>query len=445
MHELFLEIKFDGVFELFGGLVKISGISYFMFIVAIVIFLGYMLGRISVKGVSLGTAGVFIIALLFGALFKDSIAQIHINTFKAVDEAGKAIEGAKVKPGSDYGTAFKAIENLGLVFFVTAVGFIAGPNFFKNLKKNFKSYILLGLIIILAGALSCAGCYFIGKGSESDKNYFVSMLVGLLSGSLTSTPAFSAAKATVSDTFGNVYEEAVTVGHGIAYLFGVVGVVLFVQLIPKLTGANMDEERKKITVVDTGEAKASDKKKINIDVFGLFVFGLATVIGIFVGAIRIPLSSKGFDGTCFSLTTTGGALLTALVFGHIGSVGAVSLKVEKKILEVFRELGLMLFLIGAGVPGGVKFVENFKPAYFVYGVVMTIVPMIIGFLFAKFVLKLPLLNNLGSITGGMTSTPALGTLINVAKTDDVASAYAATYPIALIAVVLASQFLIILL
>jgi putative transport protein len=44
----------------------------------------------------------------------------------------------------------------------------------------------------------------------------------------------------------------------------------------------------------------------------------------------------------------------------------------------------------------------------------------------------------------MTSTPALGTLIEVAGTDDVASAYAATYPVALVAVVLASQFIIIL-
>lgn len=73
---------------------------------------------------------------------------------------------------------------------------------------------------------------------------------------------------------------------------------------------------------------------------------------------------------------------------------------------------------------------------------MTILPMIIGFIIAKNVLKLPLLNNLGSITGGMTSTPALGTLINMAGTEDIASAYAATYPIALIAVVLASQLII---
>lgn len=73
---------------------------------------------------------------------------------------------------------------------------------------------------------------------------------------------------------------------------------------------------------------------------------------------------------------------------------------------------------------------------------MTILPMIIGFIVAKNVLKLPLLNNLGSLTGGMTSTPALGTLINMAGTEDIAAAYAATYPIALIAVVLASQLII---
>ena len=81
---------------------------------------------------------------------------------------------------------------------------------------------------------------------------------------------------------------------------------------------------------------------------------------------------------------------------------------------------------------------------FVYGAIMTLLPMIVGYFVAAKVLKLSLLNNLGSITGGMTSTPALGTLIAVAGTDDVASAYAATYPIALVSVVLASQFLTVL-
>ena len=115
---------------------------------------------------------------------------------------------------------------------------------------------------------------------------------------------------------------------------------------------------------------------------------------------------------------------------------------QEQTLKIFRELGLMLFLVGAGIPGGAEFVECFDVMYFVYGVIMTIFPMIIGFIVAKYVLKLPLLNNLGSITGGMTSTPALGTLINTAGTEEVAAAYASTYPIALIAVVLVSQFLI---
>jgi putative transport protein len=109
---------------------------------------------------------------------------------------------------------------------------------------------------------------------------------------------------------------------------------------------------------------------------------------------------------------------------------------------LFRELGLVLFLVGAGIPGGAEFVANFDAMYFVYGVVMTIVPLILGYLFARYVLKLSLLNNLGSITGGMTSTPALGTLIGVAKTEDVASAYAATYPFSLVLIVIASQLII---
>ena len=73
---------------------------------------------------------------------------------------------------------------------------------------------------------------------------------------------------------------------------------------------------------------------------------------------------------------------------------------------------------------------------------MTLMPMLIGFILAKYVFKLSVFNNLGSITGGMTSTPALGALISTAGTDDVASAYASTYPIALVFVVLAAKVIL---
>ena len=426
--------------SLFGGVVSVTGIGFLMLCVLAVAAVGYALGRITIKGVSLGTAGVFIVALVFGALFYKYI-DVQLLSKVTVDAGGESVAKSVSYAGND----LKIVENLGLILFVTAVGFIAGPNFFKNLKKNFKSYILLGVVIVLAGALTCAGCFFIGRGAESDPKEFVAMLVGILSGSLTSTPAFSAAKATVLPE----YESAVTVGHGIAYLFGVIGVVLFVQLIPKLSKADMEHERSLLhgagTEGEGTEGKKAPDKLFSLDKFGIGVFALAAALGVVIGAIRIPLSGKGLSGTTFSLTTTGGALIVSLLFGHFRRIGRLNITPDKKTLEVFRETGLMLFLIGAGIAGGAKFVEYFKAVYFLYGVAMTVIPMIIGFVFAKFVLKLSLLNNLGSITGGMTSTPALGTLINVAGTDDVASAYAATYPIALIAVVLASQFLILLL
>ena len=109
-----------------------------------------------------------------------------------------------------------------------------------------------------------------------------------------------------------------------------------------------------------------------------------------------------------------------------------------------REFGLAMFLLGAGSHAGAGFVETLQEQgvlLFVYGAVMALVPMFVGFLVAMKGLKLSTFNSLGSICGGMTSTPALGTLIRVTETDDVASAYAATYPIALVCVVLASQFM----
>ena len=54
--------------ELFSGVISIKTITFLMFCVFAITAVGYLLGRITIKGVNLGTAGVFIIALLFGAL-----------------------------------------------------------------------------------------------------------------------------------------------------------------------------------------------------------------------------------------------------------------------------------------------------------------------------------------------------------------------------------------
>jgi putative transport protein len=201
---------------LLGGVISISNTYTFFLVLFAVLLFGYLIGRITIKGVSLGDAGVFIIALFFGALFFN------------MNEAGELLFAASSKP-YDFSAGLTIVEALGLILFVTSVGYIAGPKFFGNFKRNFKSYVLLGIVIILVGGLSAIGCILagdaIGYGSSIEtRDGFVAMIVGLLSGSLTSTPAFSAAKATVAPE----YTGLVSVGHGIAYIFGVVGVVLFV-------------------------------------------------------------------------------------------------------------------------------------------------------------------------------------------------------------------------
>ena len=521
--------------QIFNGVILVQGIPFAMFSSFVCIFIGLLIGRIKIKGVSLGHSGVFIIALLYGALFADHIS-ITIS---------QKYNGEKIDISAN---VLKVIENMGLILFIGSVGFISGPKFFTNLKKNFKSYLIEGLLIILTATLTCVTCFYIGKSSAKDVDEFNAMMVGIFSGALTSTPAFSAAKAT-ADT---KYESAVTVGHGIAYLFGVIGVVLYVQFVPKIIGANMEVERyiiedqivkrvgtertdveslhrsggdmhndvhiknekneknkkdelniknnvekiieydpkrvpteridstsrqnkliievssneknKKKNIENENEQEqkneqdheneehetendtenVKDKAWLVLDKDGLCVFSFGALAGIFIGAIRIPLSKKLLDGTTFSFTTTGGVLITTLVLGHYGRICCLSLKIKQNILELFRDLGLIFFLLGTGISGGAKFIDYFKPIYFLYGIAMTIIPLLIGFIFGKYVLRLSLLNNLGSLCGGMTSTPALGTLIDISGTNAIGNSYAATYPIALISVVLSSQFMVIL-
>ncbi|MGM9936021.1 MAG: permease [Candidatus Ornithomonoglobus sp.] len=369
-----------------------------VFLIAVI---GYLIGGIKIKGIEIGTAGVLLVALVFGHF------QFEVPDF---------------------------VNDLGIALFVTSVGFIAGPKFFRNFVKNAKSYVLLGLLIIAAGAAVCVAVVLISGGKISPP-----LAAGLLTGALTSTPGLAAAK----EAAGELGSQAAT-GYGIAYPFGVIGVVLFVQLIPKILKVDMDAERKSFEATNAVKEKKYSGRLFKFDVLGLMPLAAAITLGVLLGKVTIPLPG----GAHFALGTSGGPLITGLIFGHFGHAGKIDITVKPEVLKTTREFGLVLFLIAAGIKGGQSFVSVLMEQgvmLFVYGALMTLIPMLIGYIFARYVLKLSLFNNLGSICGGMTSTPALGTLISVTGTDDVASAYAATYPVALVFIVLASQFIIVLL
>ncbi len=374
----------------------LSNSAFQVFSIAMI---GYLLGRIKIRGIEVGDAGILIVSLIAG----------HFGV-----------------------TCPAFAKSVGIVLFVASVGLIAGPKFFHNFVKNFKSYVLLGFCVIITGGICAALICLIGRVDGA-------LAAGLLSGALTSTPGFAAAQEAAGDL-----RDVVSVGYGIAYPFGVIGVVLFVQLVPKFLKVDMAKERAKLEA-SSGKAQDISKLKnlIAVDSLGMMPLCLTIVLGLIIGMIKIPLPG----GAYFSLGTSGGPLISGLIIGHLAHIGPIDLRPKKSVMECMREFGLFLFLIGAGCEGGTGFVETIAeqgPILFVYGVIMTLVPMVVGYIFAKKVLKLPVLNNMGALCGGMTSTPALGSLIQVAGTDDVASAYASTYPVALVTVVLVEQVIVLL-
>lgn len=396
-----------------------------LFVVFVILSLGYALGAIKIKGISLGSAGVLLVAIIVGVIFF-LCGEKDVNN-KLV-EFSFTLGGKKITLwGSSAQSILKTVQNIGTMLFVTSVGLIAGPKFFRSFNKSMISYVVMGAAIVLTGVVITVVLAWI------DPNMSIAMGTGLFSGSLTSTPAFGAAE----EAAGELASE-VTAGYGIGYLYGVLGVVLFVQVMPKILKVDIAKERESFVAANTIQIKDDGKKRWKIEEFGFFPFFVTVVLGLLIGSIQIPLGS----GKPFSFGSSGGTLIAGLIVGHFGHFGKLDMRISKQTLNLMRELGLVLFLVGAGVPGGVNFVSAFNWVYILYGIIMATVPMVLGFILGKFVFKLSIFNNLGSITGGMTSTPALGALISTAGTDDVASAYAATYPFALVLIVIACKLIV---
>lgn len=117
----------------------------------------------------------------------------------------------------------------------------------------------------------------------------------------------------------------------------------------------------------------------------------------------------------------------------------------KPSTRVVSDIGLVLFLAGAGTTAGqgiVDVVQSEGLALLFGGSIITLTPILAGYYIAKKWFKLNTLHSLGALCGGMTSTPGLGSVNQLVDSDEPAIAYAAAYPFALIFVAITSQVLI---
>jgi len=123
--------------------------SYFSLF--LIVALGFMLGRIKIKGLSLDVSAVIFIALLFG----------HFGV---------------IIP--------KELGNFGLVLFIFTIGIQAGPGFFDSFRSKGKTLIIITLLIIASACFTAIGLkYAFDIDTPS--------VVGLVAGGLTSTPGLA--------------------------------------------------------------------------------------------------------------------------------------------------------------------------------------------------------------------------------------------------------------
>jgi putative transport protein len=141
----------------------------------------------------------------------------------------------------------------------------------------------------------------------------------------------------------------------------------------------------------------------------------------------------------------GGPLFVALILGHFGRVGRIVGHIPRNTRMLLQELGLVFFLADAGVKGGgqlIATVQNYGAPLFVAGIAVTIIPIAFALPIALKWQKMNILQALGGICGGMTSTPALGAI--TARTDSQIPvvSYASAYPVALIMMTVFAKLLI---
>jgi putative transport protein len=157
-----------------------------------------------------------------------------------------------------------------------------------------------------------------------------------------------------------------------------------------------------------------------------FAFGM--IAGTLLGLITLTLGEVSIG-----LGTAGGLLVVGIMIGYLGSVMPTFGQVPAAARYVLMELGLMLFMAGVGLNAGGGVVEaliSVGPLIILSGVLVTLFPPLVAYLVGRRLLGMNPALLLGSITGAMTSTPALNVVTEAARSGVPALGYAGTYTFA---------------
>lgn len=214
---------------------------------------------------------------------------------------------------------------------------------------------------------------------------------------------------------------------------------LALQLGDKLMVVGEENDVQKVADLFGNQMKRLDAPNL-VPVF------LGIALGVIVGLL--PIAIPGLSQP-FKLGLAGGSLIVALLMGRFGPSYRMVTFATTSANMMLREVGLSLFLGAVGLGAGSTFVPAILSGgymWILYGLVITLVPLIVVGMIAYKVLGVNYYTLMGLIAGSTTDPPALAYAMSQSPNNDQASvAYATVYPLTMFLRVMAGQLMVLLL
>lgn len=194
--------------------------------------LGLLIGRLKIAKISLGVTYVFFVGIL--------LAHLGITTDKAL-------------------TAF--LQSFGLIVFIYALGVEVGPSFFPSLRHRGIIYNLEGILMIVLTYILIVGLYY-------SLDISMPTLLGIMSGAVTNTPVLAAVQSTLQSSLPNAPElgREAAMATAVAYPLGIVGVILGLIVLHRLSPQRAKEEREEFRSAFVAEFEVINESLIGLSV-----------------------------------------------------------------------------------------------------------------------------------------------------------------------------------
>ena len=225
--------------ELFFG----QGTGHSIMLLALVIAIGLLLGKIKVKGVSLGSTWILFVGILLSHFgFRADASLLHF------------------------------LKEFGLILFVFSIGLQVGPGFFHSFKSGGLKLNMLAVALVLTGVITTYLIHVI-----TGENLIT--LTGVMSGAVTNTPGLGAAQQTYLDaTSGSFVHEinsseiasSLASGYAVAYPIGVLGVIMVLMLTKTLFRIDLKKEADDL---ESQEVGMDSPQRVTLSVKNPAVFG----------------------------------------------------------------------------------------------------------------------------------------------------------------------------